>query len=377
MADEWDRDALLAPIGSQGTGEDLGFSLLFDEIKEARRADPVYLSQGEWQADLKKADWNAVITLASQGLAEQSKDLSLAGWLCEGFAHRDHFVGLAWGLELMTALCHQYWDTLYPTLEEGDEERVARLTWLDDTLADMVGMLPLLEGQHYGLDRYEESRQVENLARTNVEAMESALADGKVNADIFQRSVVLTETGVFRERHQQIVACMQVLAELVKTLTEQGGGDAPTFSQLKRGLSDCTQLIERLLAERGVSLNDEAKAAADAAEALEDGSAIVPDNAAGMVTADTGTGASSHGAAGVPAALRTTPQTREEAFDMLNGVAQYFKGSEPHSPVPYLVERAVRWGRMPLEEWLRDVIREENVVDSIRETLGTQRRDDH
>ena len=77
-----------------------------------------------------------------------------------------------------------------------------------------------------------------------------------------------------------------------------------------------------------------------------------------------------------PAALRTTPQSREEAFEMLQGVAQFFKGSEPHSPVPYLVERAVRWGRMPLEEWLRDVIREEHVIDGIRETLGTQRRDE-
>lgn len=377
MADEWDRDALLAPIGSHGTGEDLGFSLLFDEIKEARRADPVYLSQGEWQADLKKADWNAVVTLTSTGLAEQSKDLSLAGWLCEGLAHRDHFVGMAWGLELITALCHQYWETLYPTLEEGDEERVARLTWLDDILSDMVGTLALTEGQCYGLDRYEESRQVENLARTNVDAMESALSDGKINADIFQRSVVLTETVVFRERHQQIVTCMQALAGLVNELTEQMGGSAPSFSQLHRGLNDCTQLIERLLGERGVSLEDEAKAAAKATQALESETTATPDNVSGMATSgDMAEGADAHASA-LPAALRTTPQTREEAFDMLNGVAQYFKGSEPHSPVPYLVERAIRWGRMPLEEWLRDVIREEHIVDGIRETLGTQRRDDH
>ncbi|MGY3726971.1 MULTISPECIES: type VI secretion system protein TssA [Cobetia] len=370
MADEWDRDELLAPIGAHGTGEDLGFSLLFDEIKEARRADPAYLSQGEWQADLKKSDWNAVISLTADGLAEQSKDLSLAGWLCEGLAHRDHFTGLAWGLELMTALCEQYWETLYPTLEEGDEERVARLTWLDDTLAGMIGTLPLVEGQLYGLDRYEESRQVENLARTDVDAMEGALADGKINADIFQRSVVLTETATFRERHQQIVKCQQALAGLVAQLNAQLGVSAPTFSQLQRGLADCTQLIERLLGERGVSLDDEAQASAES-------DVEVTDAASGDASTGDASATPSAQAGMAPAALRTTPQTREEAFDMLNGVAQYFKGSEPHSPVPYLVERAVRWGRMPLEEWLRDVIREEHVVDGIRETLGTQRRDDH
>ncbi len=207
MVDDWDREALLAPIGEHGTGEDLSFSLLIDEIKEARRADPTYLSQGEWQVDLKKADWNEVISLSAQGLAEQSKDLMLAGWLCEGLAHRDHFAGMSDGLELITALCQRYWEPLHPTLEEGEEERLARLVWLDDTLADMVGGIPLLAAQGagpgYGLARYEESRQVENLARHDTEAMEAALEDGKINAEAFQRSVVLTDTEVLASRRDQ------------------------------------------------------------------------------------------------------------------------------------------------------------------------------
>lgn len=76
MVDEWNREALLAPIGEQGAGEDLSFSLVVDEIKEARRADPSYLSQGDWQSDLKRADWNAVIALSSlgPGRTEQGSD---------------------------------------------------------------------------------------------------------------------------------------------------------------------------------------------------------------------------------------------------------------------------------------------------------------
>lgn len=365
MVDEWDREALLAPIGEQGTGEDLSFSLLMDQIKEARRADPTYLSQGEWQSDLKKSDWNEVINLSSQALAEQSKDLMLAGWLCEGLSHRDHFNGMAYGIELVAALCQRFWEPLYPTLEDGDEERSGRLSWLDTTLAGMVGEIPLLEGQEYGLARYEESRQVENLARNDRDAMEGALADGKINAEIFQRSVVLTETDFLTERHAEIARCQQVLAELDETLTEHMGDQAPSFNELKEILRECSQLIERVLNERGIEFG---------------GAGAAPENAAPQeapASSSIGMAAPTPAAEAAPqAALRTTPQTREEAFEMLNGVAQFFKGSEPHSPVPYLVERAVRWGRMPLEDWLRDVIREDHIIDGIRETLGTQRRNE-
>lgn len=366
MADEWDREALLAPIGDNGAGEDLSFSLLMDQIKEARRADPTYLSQGEWQADLKKSDWNEVIALSTDGLAHQSKDLVLAGWLCEGLSHRHHFVGMAYGLGVVTALCERYWESLYPTLEEGEEERVGRLMWLDNTLAGMVGDIPLLEGQGYGLNRYEESRQVENLARNDVDAMDTALSEGKINAEIFQRSVVLTETDFFTQRHEEIQRCQQALEALDQALTEHLGDQTPAFTQLTTVLGDCTRLIERVLGERGVSLGDESgesnENAASGAEITVEHQRTAPTTPAKVASAG--------------AALRTVPQSREEAFEMLNGVAQFFKGSEPHSPVPYLVERAVRWGRMPLEEWLRDVIREDHIIDSIRDTLGTQRRDE-
>jgi len=38
--------------------------------------------------------------------------------------------------------------------------------------------------------------------------------------------------------------------------------------------------------------------------------------------------------------------------------------------VSYLVQRAVQWGHMPLENWLRDVIKDETVLANLRDTLG-------
>ena len=49
---------------------------------------------------------------------------------------------------------------------------------------------------------------------------------------------------------------------------------------------------------------------------------------------------------------------------------EFFRRTEPHSPVSYLVQRAVQWGHMPLENWLRDVIKDEAVLANLRDTLG-------
>jgi type VI secretion system protein ImpA len=51
-------------------------------------------------------------------------------------------------------------------------------------------------------------------------------------------------------------------------------------------------------------------------------------------------------------------------------VADFFRQTEPHSPVSYLVQRAVKWGNMPLESWLQEVVKDESVLSQIRETLG-------
>ena len=50
--------------------------------------------------------------------------------------------------------------------------------------------------------------------------------------------------------------------------------------------------------------------------------------------------------------------------------AEFFRQTEPHSPVSYLVQRAITWGQMPLETWLTEVIKDTAVLDGIRETLG-------
>ena len=349
---------LTAPI-NEGSGEDLSFSTLFDQVKEARRADPDYLTQGDWQTDLKSSDWDLTLTLAAQGLARQSKDLMLVAWLSEALAHKHHFTGITFGLTLAERILDNFWTDLFPSLEDGVDERAARLAWMKTSLADVVGGLPITQGQQYGLLRYDESRHVENLGLQNPQAMRAALDEGKINAEVFQRSVVLTDSDHLRLKAGEIAASLNACQRLQNTADRLFGHDAPSFAGLHDVLSRAGQLAEKLLKDRGIELNP---APAAPTPAVSKNAGVQPTGAAMTQTQQD-----------LPVTpLRTTPQTRDEAFTLLAGIAQFFKQTEPQSPVPYLIERAIKWGNMPLEGWLNDVIKDSNVVDNIRDVLGTK-----
>src|SRR5690606_9308864 len=76
-------------------------------------------------------------------------------------------------------------------------------------------------------------------------------------------------------------------------------------------------------------------------------------------------------AANVPAANSAgRVQTREDAFRALLQVADFFRRTEPHSPVSYALEQAVRWGRMSLPELWRELIEDHSARSDLFRRTG-------
>jgi type VI secretion system protein VasJ len=73
-----------------------------------------------------------------------------------------------------------------------------------------------------------------------------------------------------------------------------------------------------------------------------------------------------------PAAGAGPITNRKVAFERLREVADFLRRTEPHSPVSYLVSRAVKWGEMPLEEVLSELVKNKDVRLQILETLGVK-----
>ena len=73
----------------------------------------------------------------------------------------------------------------------------------------------------------------------------------------------------------------------------------------------------------------------------------------------------------VPAKVaRSGWKNRKEAYATLESLADYLSAVEPHSPTPYLLRRAVKWGSMPLPELMAEIIREEGDLNRLANVLG-------
>ena len=82
-------------------------------------------------------------------------------------------------------------------------------------------------------------------------------------------------------------------------------------------------------------------------------------------------------AAASAAPLPSGPITsRQDAYRMLEAAAAYLQRTEPHSPTPYLVKRAVTWGQMSLADLMQEIVREEGDLTRYFSLLGiSQPRD--
>ena len=62
-------------------------------------------------------------------------------------------------------------------------------------------------------------------------------------------------------------------------------------------------------------------------------------------------------------------RNRTDAYRRLSEAADYLLRTEPHSPTPYLVKRAVEWGNMSLPELLQQIVRNEGELSEIDRLL--------
>lgn len=75
-------------------------------------------------------------------------------------------------------------------------------------------------------------------------------------------------------------------------------------------------------------------------------------------------------AAGIHPGQPVAPQSRQHALAQLRMVAEFFRRTEPQSPVAYLAEKAAKWGELPLHEWLRLVVKDPAQMAQLEEMLG-------
>jgi type VI secretion system protein ImpA len=343
-----DLERLLEPISAQEpAGEALRYDPVYDRIKELRREDDPTLPQGVWQRELKRADWPGVAAECIAALSGRSKDLQLAAWLTEAWLRADGLPGLARGLELVAALVERFGAELHPRPFDDDEdagafalpERLAPVAWLDTALPDGLARLALSRpGAEDVPNRtwadWKHALYVENLAQNQPEA---ARSEGGVSRADFLAGVGLTPAAFYSGLAAAAASSLAALGALEAALDAAAGDEAPGFTTTRETLDAIGRFARRIAAERGEPA------------APEPGSDAEP---ASPAPEDDEPDAEPAGAGG-PAPRLGGPcriASRDEAYRALSQAADFLLRVEPHSPVPYVVRRAVSWGGLSLAE---------------------------
>ena len=352
---------LIAPIpGDHPCGEDLSYSTDFDDIREARRQDDASLAQGEWETELKVAQWPKVKQLCEAILANKSKDLQVACWYTEAMAHLHGFQGLQFGLQILEIILTDFWEFFYPSLDPDDmEERIGKIEWLNRQMATTTRGLPLTNKTSgaYSWLKWNESRQVDNLGLKDPEAKAKALVDGKLAGEAFDKAVIASGLPFYQTLDVQLNAARTTLQRIEKHIDDRFGNDSPGLKEFRNAIDDCADVVSKLLTKLG----------GRAETVVHQAPVTMPVNDNSQHTAPALT------SAGVVQAVAIGQiRSRADAIAALRQVAQFFKHNEPHSPVALLADRAAKWAEMPLERWLASVIKDDTILGQLRELLDIQ-----
>lgn len=335
-----DIEALLSPIaGENPAGESLQYSGVYDQIREARRSEDS-LAQGDWQREIKAADWEEVVRLATEALRERSKDLQISAWLAEAVVKTSGFPGLRDGLKLVRGMQERFWENLYPEVEDGDlEARANAIALLDRQTAMAIQEVPVTRSPAYSFLQWE-AVKASGTAPAAGEGSPGAAQEGQITLEDFGKARGATRRAFYEELLGVLNECWSEFEALDRVMDEKFGRQTPGMGELKKSLDRVRDWADKTTKEKRL-------------EEPEGGAAGAED-------------ATGEGASGPAGAVRG----RQDALRRLAEVADYFRRTEPHSPVSYLVQRAIAWGQMPLDAWLGDVIKDGALLESLRETLG-------
>ncbi len=280
-------------------------------------------------------EWAGLLELCEKTLRETSKDVELSSWMIEALVRLHGFAGLRDGFTLAAELVERYWDNLNYDTEDTDPgakaQPFASLNGAEREGAlirpfKAVPITPVGDSGALGVGQCEQLQrdgrlaEAENLARTGA-------------------------TPFYKPLMADLLAAHEAYKRLTALFDEKMGRDAPGTSQITEAFEAAERMV-RLIGGQFVP-QDEAQPAAGA-----DGTAP---------------------AAGAEGALIARPgvfANREQALDMLNAVARFFREREPHSPISYALDSMVERARMPLFELLADLLPDEDVRTRVLQNAG-------
>ncbi|MEZ6087919.1 MAG: type VI secretion system protein TssA [Pirellulaceae bacterium] len=345
----FDIDALLHPIAGDRPGGDVrayarGLRAELAELRNPPRSANPDDEDKDGGADC--VDWTAITMLATEALCEKTKDLRIACHLTEAAMQHWGIAGLRDGFILLRRMVEEFWDTLAPELDPDDPD--ARCSPLENLLDDpnrgpripsVLRNLPILQAGEHKFSLMSATRQTVDLTSTEIAAA--------------IRQVTVEDACQLSDELDQAI---DELASLHQAMTDRMNEYAPSFVHLEESLKVIRQWLDAVLKPQF-----ESRDIVDAEEAPEPR----PRQVAAELAEDDPL-----------AVVDQSRKLRTQAYQQLSEAARILQQIEPHSPIPFMIRRAVQLGQLPFPKLMRQLVNEESTLEMFHRELGLSRDDD-
>jgi|688.fasta_scaffold68111_1 type VI secretion system protein ImpA len=369
----FDFDRLLAPISeelpcgesrenSQNVELARAFSVLLAEWQAAKKlekewAENQLIFNGS-QDVVDRPKWMPIAEKAIDYLGQYSKDGRVLSCLVESAARVAGFAGLRDSLRLTRQLLETYQDRLNPRPESSDDyaplDSISNNLDRSKTFADAIKQCTLSSLNEYSqisYFQYELARFFDE-ATMDEAARESAINQGRLTQARFRQIVSKIPADEIREKSGFLNEALDEARGVNRALQTY-------CSSSEVSISKTIQILETIRSWFDDVAQSFLATETSAAEAGSSGESV-----GGEVSAVPAIAVATAGVVSGPIA------SREQALSQLGIVAEYFRKTEPHSPLSYALEQAIRWGKMPLPELLQDVLRNEEVLAEVFRRIG-------
>jgi type VI secretion system protein ImpA len=330
-----DVDSLVAPIkGKEPAGAPLPYDVRLKLEELRKEINPADYDEDDARRpkSYRPPDWDGIVKLAKETLSGKSKDLLAAARLVEALVIRERFAGLRDGLTLLHRLASECWDRVHPMLVDGEtvEAREGPFKWLNQVghgalFPRTLRVTPLyvVEGKGFSFEDWQSKER-------------KATFDAAASAVKLETAQDLVE---------DLKAAKEKLNALSDVLNDKMGEFAPDLvssennEHIGAAINDCLKVANQVLQKK---------------------------------TGTTPTGDDGSGSAGGGETVALNLSSRADAYRMLNEAADLLQRLEPHSPIPYLVKRAVYLGELKFPELMKALLRENAALDELYRLVGVE-----
>lgn len=359
-------DDLIKPISAENavgsdvridTSHSSTYSRLRDARKTARAAERSNLFDGHNNAG--DEHWRVVLELSPAILAAEAKDLEVASWYTEALVRKSGFRGLRDGFRLIRSMIEEYWDELYPTPDEdGLATRVAALTGLNGEGAEGVLIVPMrdvaitdrIEPGPFNYWQYKQALDAQRV--TDDDARAEINNKNGFGLDDIQHAVELSSQEFYVHLRDDVRDALEEYKTISSLLDERCGiHDSPPTSNIINTLDEILGAITHIARNKLPQEMVETETSPDETDESTSSSSAAP-------------------------TINQAVKTRDDAFRQLAQISQFFRQTEPHSPISYVIDKALKWGNMPLEELIKELIPDSSSRDTYSSLTGVKTTED-